>query len=269
MPFADSDGTRVWWTEQGTGAPLLLIMGLGFPASLWFRVVPDLAQRHRVITLDNRGTGRTGVPAGPYRIETMAQDALAVLDSAGVDAAHVLGISLGGLVAQELVLTAPQRVVSLTLACTHPGGTATVLPEPDVLDLLRSRADLPLEESIRATIPIAYAPTTGPAVVEQDIAARLAEPTDPTGYTHQLVGGMQYAGAMPRLGEVTVPTLCLHGTEDRLVPPANSTNLAQAISGAQLVWIEGAGHMLFSDAPERFVDEICTFTAAADAMAAR
>jgi 3-oxoadipate enol-lactonase len=261
MPFADSAGTKIWWQECGAGEPILLIMGLGFPGSLWYRVLPALSTDFRVLVFDNRGTGRTGAVPGPYPVEQMAADALAVLDAADVPSAHVLGISMGGLIAQEVALTAPERLLSLTLAATHPGGSATVLPEPEVLAKLYSRADLPLEESYRATIPIAYAKTTSTRVIDDDIAARLANPTSPEGYLSQLTGAMNYAGAHDRLPTLTVPTLCLHGTEDQLVPPVNGHNLASAIPDAQLRTIDGAAHMLFSDAPEEFVASIRAFTA--------
>jgi 3-oxoadipate enol-lactonase len=259
MAFAESSGTRVWWDEHGSGEPLLLIMGLGFPASLWYRVLPRLSQSFRVLVFDNRGTGRTGAVPGPYAIEAMAGDAVAVLDAADARSAHVLGISMGGLIAQEVALSEPARVRSLILACTHPGGSATVLPSPEVLEQLYSRNDLPLEESYRATIRIAYAPCTDPETVEEDIAARLADPTSPEGYMNQLVGGMGYAGSFDRLAQLTTPTLCLHGTDDMLVPPVNAQNLAAAISSARVQWIHGAGHMLFSDAPDAFIDAVTSF----------
>jgi pimeloyl-ACP methyl ester carboxylesterase len=265
MPFVEGAEARVWWEEHGRGAPLLLIQGLGFPSSMWYRVLPGLAEAHRVLVFDNRGVGRTGVPAGPYPVEAMAGDAARVLDAAGVDRAHVLGISLGGLIAQELALSHTERLESLILAATHPGGPDTVLPPPDVLQLLYSRNDLSPEESIRATIPVAYADTTDPALIDEDVAARLRDPTSPDGYMNQLLGGMAYPGALARLRDLTVPTLCLHGTEDRLVPPANSETLAGAIPNARLEWVPGAAHMLFTDAPERFVKAIVDFTGAVTA----
>jgi pimeloyl-ACP methyl ester carboxylesterase len=134
-----------------------------------------------------------------------------------------------------------------------------VLPEAEVLAKLYSRADLPLEESYRATIPIAYAKTTSTRVIDEDIAARLADPTSPDGYLSQLTGAMGYAGAYERLSTLNLPTLCLHGSEDQLVPPVNAHNLVDAIPGAQLRIIDGAAHMLFSDAPAEFVDSIRTF----------
>src|SRR5271155_5414484 len=121
MPFAENEGVKIYWEELGEGAPLLLIMGLGWASYLWHRTRPVVAQRYRTITLDNRGVGRSDAPAGPYPIPVMASDAAAVLDAAGVDRAHVYGISMGGMIAQEFALQYPNRVRSLILGCTAAG----------------------------------------------------------------------------------------------------------------------------------------------------
>src|SRR5438128_2110773 len=122
MPYAIRDGTRIYWTETGAGDPLLLIMGLGATHEWWYRLAPIVSERFRTIMHDNRGVGRSDVPPGPYSIADMADDAAAVLDAAGVDGAHVFGASMGGMIAQELVLRHPRRVRSLILGCTACGG---------------------------------------------------------------------------------------------------------------------------------------------------
>src|ERR1700734_1918250 len=107
MSFVENQGTKIYWDEQGCGEPLLLIMGLGYPSSLWHRTRPVLAQHFRTVAFDNRGVGLSDVPPGPYPIASMASDAAAVLDAAGVSSAHIFGISMGGMIAQEFALQNP------------------------------------------------------------------------------------------------------------------------------------------------------------------
>src|ERR1700730_5118305 len=115
MPFINNQGARIYWDEQGEGEPVLLIMGLGYPSAMWYRTRPLLAARYRTIALDNRGVGRSDVPPGPYPISLMASDAAAVLDASGVESAHLFGVSMGGMIAQEFALQYPKRVLSLIL----------------------------------------------------------------------------------------------------------------------------------------------------------
>src|SRR6476659_3223043 len=122
MPYADNQGTRIYWEEHGSGEPLLMIMGLGYALDMWHRTAPVMSQHFRTILFDNRGVGRSDVPSGPYPIPVMAADAAAVLDAAGVSQAHVMGMSMGGMIAQEFALQYPDRVSKLVLGCTACGG---------------------------------------------------------------------------------------------------------------------------------------------------
>ena len=126
MAFVENEKANIYWDEQGQGAPVLLIMGLGYPSSLWHRTRPMLSQRYRTIAFDNRGVGLSDAPAGPYSIATMASDAAAVLDAAGVSGAHVFGVSMGGMIAQEFALQYPARARSLILGCTAAGGPSAI-----------------------------------------------------------------------------------------------------------------------------------------------
>jgi 3-oxoadipate enol-lactonase len=259
MPFVDRGDCRLWWDAEGDGDPLLLIMGLGYPSAMWYRQLPELSARWRTIRFDNRGTGETGVPPGPYTIETMAEDAVAVLDAAGATTAHVLGASMGGIVAQQLVLEHPERVESLILACTGPGGAEMAPAEPEALAMAAARSTMTPEEAAEVAIEFVYAPTTPRAAIDDDFAVRLRQPTSPEGYTNQLMAVMTYAGSYARLGEITAPTLVISGRQDRLVNPANAALLAEAIPDARLVMVEDASHILFTDQTVAVTDAIVTF----------
>jgi 3-oxoadipate enol-lactonase len=244
------DGAKIAWFSDGPedGPVVLLVMGLAYPAAMWFRLLPALTDRYRVVRLDNRGAGETGDVPGPYSVETMTADCLAVLDAAGVEQAHVAGYSMGGLIAQELALTSPGRVRSLLLIATHPGAAHAVW-DPDAVAFLSSRGEMTPRQAAEASIPFNYAPGTPADRLEEDWAVRLPLAATPQGYLAQLMGTAAWAG-LERLGEVRVPTRVLHGELDRLVPPANGAMIAERIPGAELVVVPGANHLLFTDQPE-------------------
>jgi pimeloyl-ACP methyl ester carboxylesterase len=239
------DGAQIAWDATGSGPAVLLVMGLAYPAVSWFRQVPALAQHHRVITVDNRGAGRTGDVAGaPYTVELMTADLLAVLDAAGEEQAHVVGMSMGGLMAQELGLSHPERLLSLALLATHPGITHGVWPE-EVLTFLQARATMTPDESREASIPYNYAATTSPQRIAEDWAVRADGTASAAGYAAQ--GGTALWSGYERLPEMTVRTLLLHGAEDRLVVPANAERIADRVPGAKIVLLQDANHLLTTD----------------------
>ena len=253
MPVIERpDTARISWESDGPqDAPaVLLLMGLAYPAAMWFRLVPALAEGHRVIRVDNRGAGRTGdVPGAPYTVETMAADCLAVLDAADVDTAHVVGISMGGLIAQEIVLTAPERVRSLCLIATHPGIAHAVM-NPQAMAMAMQRGQMTAQQAAEASIPFNYAPGTPRERIEEDWAVRLPLAATSRGYLAQVMGSSQWNG-YDRLARIAAPTLVVHGELDALVPPANGRTIADRIPGAELVLVPNANHVLMTDQPER------------------
>ena len=252
--------TRLHWESEGDGEPILLIMGLGLSGGAWWRTVPILSQTSRVITFDNRGVGRSASPTYAYTTESMADDAAAVLDAAGVDRAHVYGISLGGMVAQQLALRHPDRVRSLVLGATHPGGSHVAAPAREVLEFFRRRSELPQEEAAWASVPYNYGRRCRhehPDRIAQDIELRLTHPFPAEAYRAQL-----YAAAMHncygRLSRLAVPTLVVHGSEDRLIPVRNAELLAGQIPGARLRILEETGHLYPTEEPG-IDEEIASF----------
>ena len=261
MAFLDGGGTRIYWDEEGSGPPLLLIMGLSYAAVMWHRTRPRLSAHYRTIAFDNRGSGRSDVPKPPYSMEQMARDAAAVLDAASVSAAHVYGMSMGGMIAQEFALRYPHRVLSLVLACTSPGGPNSVPAEPAARDLLMARAKMTPEQAAEASVPFIYAPGTPRKRIDEDLALRLASYPRPEGYIGQLQAILAWE-AYSRLPQIHAPTLVLHGECDRLIPVRNAELIADRIRGAKLVILPGASHLFATDQPEPAHEAVVEFLGA-------
>lgn len=242
------DGAEIWWESVGpTGGPaVVLVMGLGYPAAMWWRQIPALASDHRVILVDNRGAGHTGdVVGAPYSIETMADDVVAVIEAAGEQRVHLVGLSMGGMIAQEVALTRPELVQSLVLMATHPGVRHATF-EPEALAMMHKRRNLTAREAAEVAIPFNYADTTPRASIEEDWAVRLPLASTPAGYLAQVTGGALWS-SLDRLPDLEPPLLVLHGADDRLVPPVNGQRVADAVPGAVHIEVAHASHVLTTD----------------------
>lgn len=248
---------QIAWEETGDGPPILLIMGLGYARWAWEPIVPGLAMNHRVLTFDNRGIGESASPPGPYDARMMAEDAIGVLDAAGVEKASVVGSSLGGMVAQELAIEYPERVDNLVLMSTTPGGSDSY-PMPGVtVDLMARAADMEPEQALRAFVANALSSSADPKMVDELVAARLASPQDPDAWAAQAAAGTGYDGS-GRAAEIEAPTLIIRGVEDNVVDVRNSELLHDAIPDSLLVSIPG-GHLLHWEHPGQCVAEILAF----------
>jgi pimeloyl-ACP methyl ester carboxylesterase len=247
---------KIAWEERGDGAPLLLIQGLGYGRWSWAPVVPALAERYRVLWFDNRGIGDSDKPEGPYTARLMADDARQVLDEAGVGRAHVLGASLGGMIAQEVAAGSPERVDKLVLCCTTPGGAATV-PMPEVtVRLFAEAATLGPEVALRRFVENALAADASAELIQELFDLRVANPPDPAGWQSQAAAGLTFEGVD---GAITAPTLIVTGTEDNVVDPHNSDVLAERIAGAEVQRIDRTGHLFFWEQPGAFVKIVSEF----------
>ncbi len=234
-----ADGTRLHYIVEGSGPPLVLVGGKTSSIDgAWWRYIPALAKRTKVIALDNRGAGASGKPDTPYSTSLMAEDALAVLNAAGETSAHWFGISLGGMIVQEIAVDDPDAVRSLILGATHCGGErlpAGSADNPPVIDgPLRRYANLYdarfiaehaawVEEDARhfGKMPLH-------AIVRQDQAVK----------QHQLCD---------RMSEIRQPVLILHGRQDRMVPLARGEELQRALPNARLHVLDPAGHQFHSE----------------------
>jgi 3-oxoadipate enol-lactonase len=248
VPFVENQGAKIYWDERGSGEPVLLIMGLGWTSHMWYRTRKILDDAgYRTIVFDNRGVGQSSIPAGPYPLAVMASDAAAVLAAAGVERAHVYGVSMGGMIAQELALLHPDRVAALVLGCTQAGGATAVQPDMETMQALM-RDDLSGEEAARAVSPFIYSAQTQQARIEEDLAVRLPWLPTRAAYMAQLQGVFAWE-SHSRLDQIKKPALVMHGDADRLVPYANGKVVAGRIAGSQFVTLPGAAHIYSTDVP--------------------
>jgi 3-oxoadipate enol-lactonase len=243
---------KIAWERHGAGPPVLLIHGLGYARWGWEPVVERLARTFEAILFDNRGVGESDAPPGPYTAAEMAADAVQVLDEAGVECAHVVGTSLGGMIAQELALGHPERVNRLVLACTTPGGPQAFPMPQRTVELMQARATL------REYVENALEPDPRLELVDRILVhrERTAQGFEP--WAAQAAAGAAF-DAHDRLGSVAATTLVQHGDGDVVVDPGNANLLAEAIPDARLSIYEGCGHLFMWQEPERFVGELEEF----------
>jgi pimeloyl-ACP methyl ester carboxylesterase len=237
---------------------LLLVQGVGLARSGWGPALDLLAAHFEVIAYDNRGIGDSDAPPGPYSVAMLAGDALQVLDEAGLTRAHVLGASLGGLVAQYLAAEHPERVDRLVLCCAAPGRSeAFPVPEP-TLSLLTEAAALDRETAITRFTRNALSARASDELVGEIVRLRLEKPQDVAAWGAQVAAGAGFEGV--ELGRITAPTLVLYGPDDNVVDVRNSALLADAIRGARSQGLAG-GHMFWWEAPEEFTRVVAEFLA--------
>ena len=234
-------------------------MGLGGSHKEWRRIAPRLAEKYRVILFDNRGVGDTVFNDEPFTIPLMASDAKAVLDAANVESAHILGMSMGGMIAQEFALNHPEKTRSLILTVTNCGGNATVHPQSEVYFALQGRGVATPEDAFWAMAPFIYDAGTPRETIAEDLAAREGNFTKPENFMRQLQAIMTWQGTFSRLSNIKAPTLAIGGINDQLIPCANSKIIADRIPNAKLVELENSSHIYTTDQPEKSVEVILEF----------
>jgi pimeloyl-ACP methyl ester carboxylesterase len=231
---------------------LVLVQGLGFDRSGWAPVIDGLAERFALLLVDNRGSGASDAPVGRLAVADMAGDVLAVLDDASIAQAHLAGISLGGMIAQEVAIEHGDRVLSLVLAGTTPGWPIAYPMPASTVALMSGRITL------RRQIENALGPETvrdRPDVVDALLAAHSSG--NPAGFAAQLRAGARFGSLKQSV--ITAPTLVLHGGADRVVDPRNARLLADRIPGARLAVLPGLGHLFPWEAPAEFVELVTGF----------
>lgn len=263
MPYASADGAKLHYEVSGEGSDtLLLIMGLGGHASEWGEAfLAPLRQRFRVVCMDNRGIGRSETEHASWSMRDMANDACAVLDAVGAVKAHVLGISMGGMITQTLGLEHPERVRRLILMSTSFGGAESVGPEPAAIALFALGPLVPLAEQRRQTLRTITAPgfaEQNPELVERLVQDRVATPTKGRVFKAQLEAILQ-SDRSQRVTQLHAPTLVIHGTHDSLIPVDNGKLLVARIPGAELLLLPHCGHMPHVEQPVQLTQGILRF----------
>jgi 3-oxoadipate enol-lactonase len=257
MPVIHNGSQVIYYDEYGTGTPLVLIPGLGGSRLGWSKQIEPFAQKYHVINLDNRDAGSSGESTTEYTISDMADDVASVLHHLGGGAAFIVGVSMGGFIAQHLALRHPALVNKLVLVATSAGGARHTPPQPEVAALLVRDPNEDVETRVRRS----YAVITGPGFAEshpEDVARAIEHgyrfQMSLAAYQRQLRAATLHIqdGTGARLGEIRVPTLIVHGDCDPLVPPVNAHALAAAIPGARLVLLRGVGHLPHIEATEEF-----------------
>lgn len=256
---ADVNGITIAYHDHGSGFPLVLINGFASTMDMWSpRVLGALEDRFRVIIFDHRGTGYSSASDDPFSIPLFADDTLALMDALGISRAHILGLSMGASVAQELALSRPERVDRLILVAGTCGGREAVQMAPEVWQTLSDKSGTGLDLANRmfsvlftkdwlaAHDPWMFCPDVHETVSEAG-AARQAEAF----YT--------WPGSYGRLPQIRLPTLIITGTDDVVIPPANAVTLAERIPGARLEQFPGAGHGLMYQCPAEFAKVVREF----------
>jgi pimeloyl-ACP methyl ester carboxylesterase len=251
------EGLELHYEERGSGRPLLLVAGIPAIADDWAPLAERLAGSRRVIAYDNRGSGRSTVTPGPYSTAGLAADAVALLDFLEIERADVFGMSLGGMIAQELALGWPRRVDRLVLGCTHCGARHSArMPRETGLAFAMETDDWSLR--MRTLAPFALAHDADPALLRRFVEKKSGDVQDPEGYRAQIAAVIAH-DTFDRLPEIDRPTLILTGDGDRVIPAAASGVLHERIPDSLLYVIRGAGHLFFLERPDETVRALETF----------
>ena len=263
MPKVKVNDINIYYEVYGEGFPLVMIMGLGADLTWWDpEIINSFSKKFKVVVFDNRGAGRSDKPPGEYSIKMFAEDTYGLMKALGIDKAHVLGVSMGGMIAQELAISHPEVVEKLVLVVTTPGGARSVPPKPEALaTLIMDRRNMKPEEIARKTVeslfPKEYIERNRGLV--EELVKRIAKyPIPPEAYERQLRAVMNF-NAYDRLHLIRSPTLIIAGGKDIIVPPENGRILAERIPNSRLLIFENSGHGLIVQERGRFIKLVLNF----------
>jgi pimeloyl-ACP methyl ester carboxylesterase len=261
MQYVRINGVGLACDLQGAGEPLVMIHGAQGDRSMFSGFVPAFVSQFQVLTFDQRGSGQSEKPDMEYSMAMLADDTAALMEHVGFASAHIIGVSMGGMIAQEFALRHPRKVRSLILGCTTPGGPKAVRIGGEALTKAYSTQPLSPEERGRALAEAAF--TKGyiekhPEVIPAMIEARRQRPLDPTALAHRMKAAYAH-DTYDRLPQISCPTLVITGKDDVLISWENSRILAERIPGAKLVLLEPAGHCFWMEQPGQSHEAVLKF----------
>jgi pimeloyl-ACP methyl ester carboxylesterase len=266
MPTARVNSIHIDYESTGAGHPLVLVSPLAYGRWFWRNIIPPLAEYFRVISFDNRGTGGSDKPAGPYTVPMMATDTLGLIDKLGVLKTHIVGHSLGGFIAQEVIVERPGLVSKAVLAGTSHGGMNVIPTTPEAMEVFTNRDGDPIE-LIKRGIAVACAPgfeKRKPDVVQELIEYRLSNPVPPAQYQAQVMAGAGMAAlseddVKARMARIDMPTLILFGEHDHVVPSGNADLMVEKIVGSKVKILPDTGHMFPVEDQESTISALLDF----------
>lgn len=268
MPdLSATDGVGIHYEVWGRRdrSPVLMIQGLGADSRGWALQRVPFGRRHRCVAPDNRGTGRSEKPPGPYDLEQMAADAVAALDAEGIDRAHVMGASMGGVIAQIVAVRYPERVRSLTLACT------ACRHHEWRRELLAEWADEVTAHGMQSMASDGLRWLVGPRLQRRfgmwiNVLARLILSMPPEPFVAQIRAILDMTDDVRfELHTIEVPTLIITGSQDALTPVGDAEEIAEMIPGSRLSIVSGAAHGVMAEAPNAYNATVLDFIDEVDA----
>ena len=259
--IADSQGVKIAYELRGEGEPLTVVHGLAYDRAGWGTLPDLLAERYRVVLIDNRGVGESDAPAGPYSVTQMAADVTAVLDDAGIDRTNLFGVSLGGYIAQELALTAPERVEKLILCSTAVGGPRAYPMPERTQEVFATYPQMEREAGLRMFVENSLGERGVrdlPELADEIFRYRLGHAPTVDAWLAQAAAGATFDNS-ERVSAIDKPTLVVHGGADVVVDPRNAELLGELIPGARVEIVPDRGHLLVWEDSERVAELVTGF----------
>ena len=265
MERALINGVGLAYELRGEGAPIVMIHGAQGDQTMFAGLAEDFSASHRVLTFDQRGSGLSDKPDLAYSIAMLADDTAGLMDYLGISAAHVIGVSMGGMIAEELALRHPQKIKSLVLGCTTAGGSKSIRLGGSALANAYSTQPMTAEERGKALAEAAFSKgylAQHPEIITSMIDSRRHRPIDSSAFAHRMKAAVEH-DTYDRLPQIKSPTLVITGKDDALISWENSRIIAERIQGAKLVVLEPAGHCFWLEQPAQSHTAIASFIKAA------